>query len=301
MSENATIKDTKIDKEFFVSLIHTLLAFIVNIILGAYVIYVSKILQLIELPTDMNKYPYINKPTPTPTSTADSFIGINYLDTKTEDIDTAAATTAATTATAAATSTTDSSASNKKPSFIIPRELFFTKICVDLLHEPLYNTNSFFSNIYKNNGTYYVTQIYNRLVIQQIYSFYYWGICTFFKFVNGYDNTITKSESFSIYIWETVMMLVGFPLFILYSIILTIGLLFYIPWIMLSNVLVIWNFDYKSKITSTDDKTSSIFATIWRGILAIYIIFFLLGFSIGWVFLVALTLIGIPVFLPFFI
>ena len=64
---NATIlikddkKDTKIDKEFFVSLIHTLLAFIVNIILGAYVIYVSKILQLIELPTDMNKYPYINQ------------------------------------------------------------------------------------------------------------------------------------------------------------------------------------------------------------------------------------------------
>ena len=286
MSENTTIKDTKVDKLFIIGLFNTILAFIVNIILGSYVIYVSKILQFIELPTDINKYPYTDTDTDINTKheVNNKFVGINYLYTELTDPN---------------SKDNDSTDNKSNSSWKIVRELLFTKINVDQNdNEQIYNPNNFFKDLYK--GSNWVTITYIKLIIQQIYCFYYWAICIFFKFINGYDN-ITKSESWSIYLWETLMMLIGFPLFILYSIFLTIGLLFYIPYIILKNILIIWDYDYKNHITKTDDSTSSLFSTIWRGYSAIIIICFLFGFSMWWLFLVAFAFIGLPFLLPFFI
>ena len=280
MSEN-TIKDKKIDKQFFIGVIHTILAFIVNIILGAYVIYVSKILQFIELPTDINKFPYnTNKPQSQPLShsTDNKYTNINYLYTATDEIN-------------------DDNTSSSWFSFI-PRELMCTKITVDpTKYNEIYGSSGFFSDIY--NGKNWVTITYTKLIIQQIYIFYYWGICNFFKLINFDD---LSNSGWVPYLWETMIMLIGFPLFILYSIVLTIGLLFYIPYIIVTKLLIIWYYDYKEdNVRKTDDSNSTFFKTIWRGYTSIIIICTLFGISMWGLLLLGITLAGVPFLLPFFI
>ena len=75
---NSNIINKKVDKQFATGLTHAILAFIVNIILGSYIIYVSKILQVIQLPTDILIHPYYNQGTiPPQTVNPNNFIGIN--------------------------------------------------------------------------------------------------------------------------------------------------------------------------------------------------------------------------------
>ena len=278
MSENTTIKDKKIDKQFFIGVIHTVLAFIINIILGCYVIYVSKILQFIKLPTDINKYPYTGSQLKEPVDDSSSkFVGINYL-------------------------YTESLAESNKPTIGTTRELLFTKIHVDPNeYTQIYNDKYFCSDIYTGNK--WVTTTFFLLVIQHIYSFYYWGICSFFKMILFSNDThIDKSNSLYIYLWETCIMLIGFPAFICYSIILTICLLFYIPYIIVTNLLVIWYFDYKNgKIKKTDDSPSTFITTFWRGYSSIIIICSLFGISMWGLLLLGITFVGVPFLLPFFI
>ena len=56
--KNTNIKDKKVDQEFLMSISKSILAFTINIILGSYIVYVSKILHVIQLPTRIDKFPY---------------------------------------------------------------------------------------------------------------------------------------------------------------------------------------------------------------------------------------------------
>ena len=143
MSENTTIKDKKVDKQFFIGVIHTVLAFIINIILGCYVIYVSKILQFIKLPTNINEYPYTNdKPALNINNTSSEFVGINYL-------------------------YTESPEESNKSTIGTTRELLFTQIHVDPNdYKEIYDAPYFFSELYNAKNS--VTYTFILLVIQHI-------------------------------------------------------------------------------------------------------------------------------------
>ena len=277
MSENTTIKDKKVDKQFFIGVIHTVLAFIINIILGCYVIYVSKILQFIKLPTDINKYPYTTSNSiPEISNTPDQFVGINYL-------------------------YTESLEESNKSTIGTTRELLFTKIHVNPNdYKQIYDAPYFFSELYNAKNS--VTYTFILLVIQYIYSFYYWGICYFFQMINfSNDKNTDKSNSLYLYLWETFIMLIGFPAFIIYSIVLTGLSVLYIAYIIIINLSVIWNYDFiKNKLNLTDDKYfhTGTLDKLWRGLSAIIIMLCLFGFSIWCILLYAIL---IPFLLPFFI
>ena len=56
---NTDITNQNVDKKFFQKIFQIVIAFLINIILGSYIVYISKILYVIELPTCMNTFPYI--------------------------------------------------------------------------------------------------------------------------------------------------------------------------------------------------------------------------------------------------
>ena len=89
--KNTNIKDKKVDQKFIRCISQSILAFTINIILGSYIVYVSKILHVIQLPTRIDQFPYNTQDVPDsikdriPTSNTDTtaiknnVVGINYL------------------------------------------------------------------------------------------------------------------------------------------------------------------------------------------------------------------------------
>lgn len=236
--KNTTIKDKDSDKKFFASLGTWLVVLTVNIMLGSYIIYASKILHVIQLPTNLDAPPYTNTKeyeqeqkaktrdaaAKTPPSiyiiprikeqmnpVQKNIVGINYLDTiiqppQNEVVDD-------TTVVNTATTPLLDNDTNNPPGTRVP---YFTKIYVNPNdYKNIFNETDFLgSSLYKKQtGIVYLC----LLIIRQQYYFYiYYIICYFFSFI--YDNS--KGS----YLKESIMLLVGFPLFLLYSI-LTVSLL----------------------------------------------------------------------------
>jgi hypothetical protein len=242
IDKNTNIKDKDSDKKFFMILSQTILAFTINIILGSYIVYVSKILHVIQLPTRMDQFPYTTTDVPdsiTNRTLADNIVGINYLYTeppsipKPEDI-TDSIKDLATAGVATATDTTDS-----EKVFFMSRQLFYTKIYVNPQnYERIYEPSYFFSSLYKSER---VSILMVKLIMQQLYSFVYWGLCIFFGFVYG-DTTEPQSGKI-LYLWETAMMIFGPVLFLLFSVGWSICIFFYSCYCIFMQIFTIINYE----------------------------------------------------------
>ena len=291
IDKNTNIKDKESDKKFFMILSQTILAFTINIILGSYIVYASKILHVIQLPTRMDKFPYISDKT-VPDSiinrtVAYNTVGINYLYTEPPPTAAAAAATAtAATATATATAatvagliTTNSSLINLFRTdsqegdkvFFMSRQLFYTRIYVDPLnYTRIYDPSYFFSSLYDSN---WIVSLMFKLIMQQLYSFIYWGLCIFFGFVYG-DTTEPQSGK-SLYLWETAMMIFGPVLFLLFSVGWSFCLFFYSGYCIFMQIFTILNYESADTGVRKDDpKLENVFkghqdsnknAWWWRG------------------------------------
>jgi hypothetical protein len=257
IDKNTNIKDKDSDKKFFMILSQTILAFTINIILGSYIVYVSKILHVIQLPTRMDQFPYTTTDVPdsiTNRTLADNIVGINYLYTeppsipKPEEIsdalkDVATAGIATTTATAGIATTTATAgiatATNIEKSFLISRQLFYTRIYVDPQnYKRIYNPSHFFSSLYDSKR---VSILMFKLIMQQLYSFIYWGLCIFFGFV--YGDTTEKQSGKSLYLWETAMMIFGPVLFLLFSVGWSFCLFYYSCYCIFMQIFTILNYE----------------------------------------------------------
>ena len=246
--KNTNIKDKKVDQEFLMSISKSILAFTINIILGSYIVYVSKILHVIQLPTRIDKFPYNTQIVPDniAKNNSNNIVGINYLYTEppsisnqsTDGVDAVA--TAATVATAGVAATTDS---NVEKSFFMSRQLFYTKIYVNPLnYEQIYDPSYFLSSLYDSD---WIFVLMFKLIMQQVYSFIYWGLCIFFGFV--YGDAAEPQSGWTLYLWETAMMIFGPVLFLLFSVGWSFCLCFYSFYCIFMQFFTIY--DYESAPT----------------------------------------------------
>jgi hypothetical protein len=310
--KNTTIKDKDSDKKFFASLGTWLIVLTVNIMLGSYIIYASKILHVIQLPTNLDADPYTNtkenenakepisRITYRMKNIDNNTIGINYLDTIIQppqnEVDDADATIAdaATDANAATDAATISDTDNDNPPGT--RIPFFTKINVNPdNYKKIFNENGFFgSSLYaKNTNVQYVCLL---IVLQKYYCYIYYGICLFFTFIYG--------DKKGNYIWESMMLIFGFPLFLLYCMGMIIGLCVLLP------IWILWQIQFVYYYESTDkgiclinDKQTTtwvnfgkqLFSIIYRIICSIIIILFILSIGLG---MLSMFLINVSVIFP---
>ena len=309
---NSNIINKKVDKQFATGLTHAILAFIVNIILGSYIIYVSKILQVIQLPTDILIHPYNQGTSPVPLQTVNpnNFIGINYLYTSTANDsanDSALNAVAAGANIVASTSfpvplppTTVNPSNppdpNKSP------ELYFTKINIDPNDiNKVIGKWGFFDDLYTSKD--WVIVIILKLIMQEIYIFYYWGLCIFFNWANGYTK-LSSGNEYTIYLWETFIMLFGFILFLLFSIGLTVLLTMYISYYIISKIMYLWNYNTDEngllKYTKEIAAKKSGGRLFVEGVIALYMMCTLFGAGI-FIFMSSLSFVAVPFLMPYFI
>jgi hypothetical protein len=90
-----------------------------------------------------------------------------------------------------------------------------------------------------------------KLIMQQLYSFIYWGLCIFFGFV--YGDAATPQSGWTLYLWETVMMIFGPVLFLLFSVGWSICLLFYSWYCIFMQIFTILNYESAEKGVRKDD------------------------------------------------
>jgi hypothetical protein len=244
---NTNIKDKDTDKKFLICISQSILAFIINIILGSYIVYVSKILHVIQLPTRMDQFPYTTTDVPesiTDRNIDNNVVGINYLYTeppsipKPEDITEAVTNIAVPIATTSAT-TTATTDTNVEKSFFITRQLFYTQIFVNPQnYKRIYRPDHFSSSLYKSN---WVFVLMIKIIRQQLYSFIYWGLCIFFGFI--YGDTTEKQSGNMLYLWETAMMIFGPLFFLLFSIGWSVCLFFYSCYCIFMQIFTILNYE----------------------------------------------------------
>ena len=245
--KNTTIKDKDSDKKFFTSLGTWLVIFTINVMIGSYVIYASKILHVIQLPTNLDAPPYtitatvakqqLNDETKEAEATLSSIyviprikeqmtknnnVGINYLDTF---IQPPAPVVDAATATGAVAA----------PEPAHERTEYFTKIMVNPDdYKNIFNEYSFLgSSVYKyQTGILYAISL---IITQQYYFYIYYSICYFFSFV--YNNSKDS------YWGESIMLIVGFPAFLLYFMFIVGLLAFLLPIWILRQVPKFWKYE----------------------------------------------------------
>ena len=244
--KNTTIKDKDSDKKFFTSLGTWLVIFTINVMIGSYVIYASKILHVIQLPTNLDAPPYTitatekNEQLKDETEAAEAkppttyviprikeqlnknnTVGINYLDTFIQPPAPDAAT-----ATGAAPVAAEPAHERTK---------YFTKIMVNPDdYKNIFNEYSFLgSSVYKRQtGILYAISL---IITQQYYFYIYYSICYFFSFV--YNNSKDS------YWGESIMLIVGFPAFLLYFMFIVGLLAFLLPIWILRQVPKFWKYE----------------------------------------------------------
>ena len=207
---NTDITNQNVDKKFFQKIFQIVIAFLINIILGSYIVYISKILYVIELPTCMNTFPYITNYADDDiidSKTGSVDIGINYLlSANKDDVD-------------------------KIWSFREDCDRYYTKIGVDKKdYTEIYNPWFFKAKeLYTSS---WVTIAVFLTTYQRFLCFSYWGICLFFSKV--YGNT---------FLWESVMTIFGFPLFIAFISFWALIAPFYVFFTLLYNIYLLWYYD----------------------------------------------------------
>ncbi len=253
IDKNTNIKDKDSDKKFFMILSQTILAFIINIILGSYIVYASKILHVIQLPTRMDQFPYTTTDVPDSivnNSTSNNIVGINYLYTEPPPTTAAAAPAAAAViATGGIVTPAANPATDSEKVFFMSRQLFYTQIYVDPQnYTRIYDPPYFFSSLYKSE---WLTSLMFKLIMQQLYSFIYWGLCLFFGFV--YGDAAAPHSGWYLYVWETAMMIFGPVLFLLFSVGWSICLFFYSCYCIFMQIFTIWNYESDEKGVRKDN------------------------------------------------
>ena len=254
---NTNIKDKKVDQEFFKCISQSILAFTINIILGSYIVYVSKILHVIQLPTRMDQFPYTTTDEPsiitnripkgnTDTTTIEqNVVGINYLYTEPPTATATGAGLAAAPATAIAglPSTTP-----VEMVFPMTRQLCYKQIYVNPDdYKQIYWPNYFLSGLYKSKR---VSFLIIQLILQQMYSFIYNGICIFFEVVYGVNR---DNDGWSIYLWETAMMILGPLLFVLFSFGWSVCLYFYTMYCIFMQIFTLYEYESASTGVRKDE------------------------------------------------
>ena len=298
--KNTTIKDKGSDNKFFASLGTWLVVLTVNIMLGSYIIYASKILHVIQLPTNLDAAPYTNTKdeekvddaaaaNTTPPSIyiiprikeqmtpfKNNTVGINYLDTIIQPpqnevgVSTGASSNIAGALTNNSSSNTNSLLDNDTKNPPGTRVPYFTKIYVNPdNYKNIFNEKDFLgSSLYKKNG--YVVWIIILLIIQQYYFYIYYSICVFFSFV--YDNS--KGSYFQ----ESLMLLFGFPLFLVYSMLRVALLGFLLPIWILIQVPKLWSYESNPDgIRVINDRLNfpdKYGPVLWRVFLSFWILIF---------------------------
>jgi hypothetical protein len=240
---NTNIKDKKVDQKFFRCISQSILAFTINIILGSYIVYVSKILHVIQLPTRIDKFPYTTTDVPDSIKNRtllDNIVGINYLYTEPPNTTTTPA-------------TADAIAGLPSPSpvemsFLMTRQLCYKQIYVNPYdYKQIYSPNYFLSGLYKSKR---VSFLIIQLILQQMYSFIYNGICIFFEVVYGVNN---QNDGWSIYLWETAMMILSPLLFVLFSFGWSVCLYFYTIYCIFMQIFTIYEYESDSTGVRKDE------------------------------------------------
>jgi hypothetical protein len=249
INKNTDIKDKDTDKKFFMILSQTILAFTINIILGSYIVYASKILHVIQLPTRMDKFPYTNTTDVPTTNAANNIVGINYLYTEPPSITKPDGLLNAAAATGGIATTGATGATDSEKVFFMSRQLFYTQIYVDPNnYTRIYDPSYFFSSLYKSD---WITSLMFKLIMQQLYSFIYWGLCLFFGFV--YGDAAAPHLGWYLYLWETAMMIFGPVLFLLFSVGWSICLFFYSCYCIFMQIFTILNYESDDNGVRKDD------------------------------------------------
>jgi hypothetical protein len=312
--KNTTIKDKGSDKKFFASLGTWLVVLTVNIMLGSYIIYASKILHVIQLPTNLDAAPYTNTKDEEAKEAVDAAnaaatlpfiyiiprilkqmtpfknntVGINYLNTIIQPVQNEVVDDIADGADGSVGDRFSSFSSNSNSSTITnnsssdtdvnvntnnqtgTRVPYFTKIYVNPdNYKNIFNETDFLGSLlYQKNDT--VLWVITLLIIQQYYFYIYYSICVFFSFV--YDNS--KGSYFQ----ESLMLLFGFPLFLVYSMLRVALLGFLLPIWILIQVPKLWSYESSTAgIRVIDDRLNfpdKYGPVLWRVFLSFWILIF---------------------------
>ena len=244
--KNTNIKDKKVDQKFVRCISQSILAFTINIILGSYIVYVSKILHVIQLPTRIDQFPYNTQDVPdsiTNRTIKDNVVGINYLYTEPPTPNDNSADTSIATDVAVLPSTTP-----VEMVFPMTRQLCYKQIYVNPHdYKQIYWPNYFLSGLYKSKR---VSFLIIQLILQQMYSFIYNGICIFFEVVYGVNR---DNDGWSIYLWETAMMILGPLLFVLFSFGWSVCLYFYTIYCIFMQIFTLYEYESASTGVRKDE------------------------------------------------